>query len=202
MRADIPSETIARVFVPYARVLIFIACACLTPVHADEIPDTFGFGRTATAEEIAAVDIDIKPDGEALPPGSGTVAEGEVLYATHCAVCHGERGIGGPNDRLAVHGPGEAFPDSKNVDTWQHRTIGNYWPYATTVFDYIRRSMPMNMPGSLDADAVYALTAYLLYINHIVGADAVMDASSLPKVEMPARNRFVPDDRLKYREVH
>jgi len=213
LRADIPSETIGRVSgldwgkrmkknAGRFRHLMFLACFCQVSVLAQEIPDTFGFGTPATAEEIATVDIDIKPDGKALPAGSGTVAEGEALYAQHCAVCHGKDGEGGPNDRLAVHSADEPFPDSRDVDTWQHRTIGNYWPYATTLFDYIRRSMPMNLPGSLDADTVYALTAYLLHINHIVAADAVLDADTLPQIEMPARDKFVPDDRRKYRKVN
>ena len=88
------------------------------------------------------------------------------------------------------------------MDTWRHRTIGNYWPYATTIFDYIRRSMPMNLPGSLNADEVYALTAYLLYLNHIIAVDTELNADSLAQVEMTARDKFVPDDRRKYREVH
>ena len=182
--------------------LLLLACCGLVVAQAEEPPASFGIGRTATVEEIAAWDIDIKPDGKALPPGSGTVAEGEVLYVAQCAVCHGKEGAGTPNDRLVVHSTDEAFPDAANADTWRHRTIGNYWPYATTVFDYIRRSMPMNLPGSLNADEVYALTAYLLHLNHIVPADTELDAESLTKIEMPARDRFVPDDRQKYRDVH
>lgn len=182
--------------------LLLLACFGQVVAQAEEQPETFGIGRTATAEEIAAWDIDIKPDGAGLPAGSGTVAAGEALYVAQCAVCHGKEGIGGPNDRLVVHSTDEGFPDASNVDTWQHRTIGNYWPYATTLFDYIRRSMPMNLPGSLHADEVYALTAYLLYLNHIVAADTELDADSLARVEMPARDRFVPDDRRNYREVH
>ena len=152
--------------------------------------------------EIAAWDIDIKPDGQGLPVGSGTVGEGEALYVAQCAVCHGRTGVEGPNDRLVVHSAEESFPDARDVNAWRHRTIGNYWPYATTLFDYIRRSMPMNIPGSLDANEVYALTAYLLHLNHIVAADAELDAATLAQIEMPARDRFIPDDRQKYREVH
>jgi cytochrome c len=130
------------------------------------------------------------------------VSDGESLYAAKCAMCHGKTGVEGPNDRLVVHSADEGFPDAGNADSWQHRTIGNYWPYAPTVFDYIRRSMPMNIPGSLTADEVYALTAYLLFLNHIVPADTTLDAESLAEIEMPARDRFVPDDRQDYREVH
>ncbi len=166
------------------------------------MPVRFGFGHAATAEEIAAWDIDVMPDGTGLPPGSGSVAEGEALYVAQCAVCHGRTGVEGPNDRLVVHAPDEAFPDAADAATWRQRTIGNYWPYATTLFDYIRRSMPQNLPGSLDDDEVYALTAYLLHLNHLLPAEARLDAESLPRVEMPARDRFVPDDRLGHREVH
>jgi len=182
----------------------FILLACIAPgaAPADEPPPSFGFGKAATPDEIAAWDIDVMPDGQGLPAGSGSVAEGEALYAAQCAMCHGKTGVEGPNDRLVVESPDEGFPDAADADAWQHRTIGNYWPYATTVFDYIRRSMPMNMPGSLKADEVYALTAYLLHLNHILPAGATLDAASLAKIEMPARNRFVPDDRQEYREVH
>ena len=184
-----------------AGLMLFI-CLGAAPLLADEQPATFGFGKQATAEEIAAWDIDVTPDGQGLPAGSGTVAEGADLYAAQCFMCHGKTGVEGPNDRLVVHSTDETFPDATNADSWQHRTIGNYWPYATTVFDYIRRSMPMNIPGSLNADEVYALTAYLLHLNHIVPAETRLDAASLAKIEMPARNRFVPDDRQSYREVH
>lgn len=169
---------------------------------ADEAPASYGFGKDATAAEIAAWDIDVTPDGHGLPPGSGTIDEGELVYAAKCAVCHGKTGVEGPNDRLVVHSADESFPDASDANSWQHRTIGNYWPYATTLFDYIRRSMPMNIPGSLEANEVYSLTAYLLFLNHIVPAATRLDAATLAKIEMPARNRFVPDDRQKYREVH
>jgi len=182
--------------------ILFLACIAQSAALADELPPSFGFGKAATAEEIAAWDIDVRPDGRGLPTGSGSVAEGEALYATQCAMCHGKTGVEGPNDRLVVHSPDEAFPVAADVDAWQHRTIGNYWPYATTLFDYIRRSMPMNMPGSLEAGEVYALTAYLLHLNHIVPADTTLDAAALAGIEMPARDRFVPDDRQQYREVH
>lgn len=182
--------------------LLLFACLCQHSAQAQEWPDTFGFGETASADEIAAWDIDVKPDGQGLPAGGGTVDEGAALYAANCAVCHGKTGVEGPNDRLVVTSADESFPDASDVNAWQHRTIGNYWPYATTLFDYIRRSMPMNIPGSLEANEVYALTAYLLYLNHIVAADTLLDAANLAEVAMPARDRFVPDNRQDYREVH
>ena len=156
-------------------------------------PPTFGVGRAATPAEIAAWDIDIGPDGAGLPPGRGTAAEGAAIYAARCAGCHGKTGREGPNDVLVGRVTGDAFPFSH--DPKLPHTIGNYWPYATTVFDYIRRAMPPDAPGSLKDDEVYALVAQLLAWNDLIPADAVMDAGSLPKVRMPARTRFVPDDR-------
>lgn len=184
---------------------VFVAMIFLDSASADETASSqvlFGFGRPATSAEIAAWDIDVRPDGKGLPQGSGTAVEGAKIYATKCVACHGVDGSGGINDRLVVHSPAESFPDAARADTWQHRTIGNYWPYATTLFDYIRRSMPANLPGSLNNDEVYALTAHLLHLNHIVAGDAEMNAETLPRVEMPAKNNFVPDDRQEYREVH
>lgn len=159
----------------------------------------FGFGRPATAAEIAAWDIDVGPDGTGLPPGSGTVELGSTIYAARCAACHGPTGIEGPDDHLVGRIEGDAFPFGS--DPTQTRTVGNYWPYATTLFDYIRRAMPFDTPGSLRADEVYSLAAYLLFLNEIVPRDAVMDAETLPAVVMPARGRFVPDDRRGGPEV-
>jgi len=162
----------------------------------------YGFGSPATAEEIAAWDIDVRPDGAGLPPGSGTAAKGAEIYALKCAACHGGNGEGGLNDRLVVSSPDEPFPDSSDPDSWQHRTVGNYWPYATTLFDYIRRSMPYTLPGSLGDDEVYSLTAHLLHLNHIIAESDVMTAESLPEVVMPARGKFVMDDRQEHQEIH
>ena len=147
-------------------------------------PARFGIGRAATPEEIRALDIDVMPDGRGLPPGQGTVAEGAAIYAAKCASCHGRRGRAG-----------------RSIGSWEARcrkrgkTIGNYWPYATTLFDYTARSMPFLQPGTLSSNEVYGLVAYLLSLNKIVPDNAVMDATSLPKVKMPARDRFVKDDR-------
>jgi cytochrome c len=183
-------------------VLLFMTCSAAVADENDDASVVYGFGTPATAEEIAAWDIDVRPDGKGLPSGSGTPAEGAQLYAVRCAACHGTNGEGGLNDRLVVRSPDEPFPDAGDADTWAHRTVGNYWPYATTLFDYIRRSMPFTQPGSLEADEVYALTAHLLYLNNIIPADAEMNAQTLPDVEMPARGKFVLDDRQKYQEVH
>ena len=146
-------------------------------------PDRFGFGRPATSQQIAAWDIDVRPDGSGLPPGAGTVQEGRRLYTSKCASCHGVTGVEGPYSHLV------------SSDTSKAKTIGNYWPYATTLFDYIRRAMPFSAPGSLKNEEVYDLTAFLLYANNLIDSTTVMDASSLPKVKMRAKSLFVPDDR-------
>jgi S-disulfanyl-L-cysteine oxidoreductase SoxD len=156
-------------------------------------PARFGIGRPATPAEIAAWDIDVRPDGAGLPAGRATANDGAPVYAAKCARCHGATGKEGPNDRLAGRLPGDAFPFGRDASV--PHTIGNYWPYATTVFDYVRRAMPPDAPGSLADRDVYALTAYLLYLNELVPADAVIDAASLPKVKMPARDRFVVSPR-------
>ena len=153
----------------------------------------FGIGREAKPEEIAAWDIDIMPDGTGLPPGRGTPSEGATIFASRCAGCHGKTGKEGPNDVLVGREPRDGFPFSQEP-TPPH-TIGNYWPYATTVFDYIRRAMPPDAPGSLNDTEVYSLTAFLLHANELIPADAVIDATTLPKVAMPARDHFVPDTR-------
>ena len=135
----------------------------------------------------------MRPDGAGLPPGRGTTAEGAAIYASKCASCHGKTGKEGPNDVLVGREPRSGFPFSQDPKL-QH-TIGNYWPYATTVFDYVRRAMPPTAPGSLKDDEVYALTAFLLNANELFPADAVMDRTTLPKVQMPARQYFQPDPR-------
>ena len=156
-------------------------------------PATFGIGRSATPAEIAALDIDVGPDGVGLPPGRGTSAGGAPIYAARCAGCHGKTGKEGPNDVLVGRLPGDAFTFAR--DPKAPKTIGSYWPYATTVFDYIRRAMPPDAPGSLKDNEVYGLVAYLLSLNELIPADAVIDADALPKVKMPAHDRFVPDTR-------
>jgi cytochrome c len=138
-----------------------------------------------SAEEIAAMDISIGPDGAGLPTGSGTPKQGAEVYAAKCIVCHGPEGANGVNDRLA--GGQGTLTSATPV-----KTIGSYWPYATTVFDYVRRAMPYPTPHSLSDGEAYAVTAYLLHLNGIIGADDVMDARSLPKVKMPNQAGFIP----------
>ena len=150
---------------------------------------SLGIGHVASPAQIAGWDIDVRADGQGLPPGHGSVREGEKIFAETCAACHGAKGEGKPADRL-VGGFG-TLATSKPV-----RTVGSYWPYASTLFDYIRRAMPFNSPQSLTADQVYAVSAYILYLNDIVTEDTVLDATSLPRVEMPNRNGLTgPDPR-------
>ena len=169
--------------------------ALFTATAVAQTPARFGFGRPATPADIAAVDIDVRPDGAGLPAGRGTAAEGATIYASKCASCHGKTGKEGPNDVLVGREPRTGFPFSQ--DPKLPHTIGNYWPYATTVFDYVRRAMPPTAPGSLTNDEVFALTAFLLNANELIPADAVMDQATLPKVQMPARQFFMPDTRTQ-----
>jgi S-disulfanyl-L-cysteine oxidoreductase SoxD len=151
----------------------------------------FGFGQPATDEEIAGWDIDIAPDGAGLPSGSGTVQQGKELFDRLGAKCHGAKGEGGEGGAPPLVGGIGSLNTDKPV-----KTVGSYWPYATTLFDYIRRAMPADKPQSLAPDEVYALCAYLLYLNGIVEEDAVMDADTLPKVIMPNHAGFTsPDPR-------
>jgi S-disulfanyl-L-cysteine oxidoreductase SoxD len=161
-------------------------------------PARYAVGRRASAQEIAAWNIDVGPDGADLPPGRGTWAEGRATYAAKCASCHGARaeGVGqGPTGfpRLVGRDPREGFPFGQ--DFHHVKTIGNYWPHATTLFDYIRRAMPLTAPGTLTNDETYSLVAFLLGENEVVDRSARMDAAALRAVRMPARERFVRDDR-------
>jgi cytochrome c len=171
-----------------------------TSIHKN-MDEFFNFGRTATIEEIKAWDLDVSPDGTGLPEGNGTVGEGEILYASKCLFCHGVNGEGGINERL-VSRVGEEFPDENVACGFECRTIGNYWPYATTLYDYILRSMPMNAPGSLTNDEVYSISAYLLYLNRIISEDTQLNAENLKNVVMPARDKFINDDRLNFKIAH
>lgn len=165
--------------------LAVLSAGLISPVPSlgDTPPDTLAIGRAASAADIARWDIDVGPEGAGLPAGGATARQGEPIYAAKCAGCHGADGQKG-RDRLA--GP---------LTGGRHNTVGNYWPYATTLFDYIRRAMPLAEPGSLTDAEVYGLTAYVLYLNTLIAGDQMMNAESLPMVAMPANARFVPDDR-------
>ena len=175
-----------------------LACAGAETDDAPSVP-RFGFGHEPSAAEIAALDIDVMPDGTGLPAGSGTVQRGIALYEAQCVSCHGPTGREGPYDVLVGRVPNDEFPFGR--DRTVRSTIGNYWPYATTLYDYILRTMPFGNPGTLDADEVYSLVAALLHMNGIITEDAVMNAATLPAVVMPARDRFVVDDRKGGLEV-
>jgi len=148
----------------------------------------YGIGRTATPAEIAGWYIDIDRDGNNLPPGRGSVSRGHEVFDQQCASCHGAKGEGGLGDRL-VGGQG-TIATPKPV-----RTVGSFWPYAPTLFDYIRRAMPLNAPQSLDNNDVYAVSAYILNLNGLLPADATLDAKSLSAIKMPNRSMFVSDPR-------
>ena len=141
-------------------------------------------GQSLTAADLAAWNINVMPDGTGLPPGSGTSAKGAPIYAQKCAHCHGEQGKGGVNAAVVGGAPVKSMDATK--------TIANFWPYATTLFDFIRRAMPFQQPRSLTDDEVYALTAYILALNKLIGEQDVMDAQTLPKVRMPNRDGFIP----------
>jgi cytochrome c len=166
-----------------ATTLILISILAGTEADAADLPAGPDLGRAAADAEIAARDQDVMPDGRGLPPGSGTVVRGRALYAQHCQRCHGENGLGDSGDQLAGAEMGL-------TSDWPEKTIGNFWPYAPTLFDFIRRSMPMESPGSLSDDEVYALTGYLLNLNGILPEDAVLDAERLARVRMPNRDGF------------
>jgi len=141
-------------------------------------------GQPLTHGDLAPWELHVYPDGKGLPPGSGTMAQGAPIYAQKCAHCHGEQGKGAINAALV------GAPPIKSI--YSPKTIANFWPYATTVFDYIRRAMPWTAPRSLSDDEVYALTAYILAMNKIIGEHEVLNAQTLPKVKMPNRDGFIP----------
>jgi len=160
--------------------IVVLALALTSSAAFAQAPN---LGKPINPAEIAAWDINILPDGTGLPPGSGTPAEGARVYAAKCSACHGQNGKGGPNAALAGGNP------IKDMES--EKTIANFWPFATTVFDYIRRAMPWRQPRSLSNDEVYALTAYIFSINKVIGENDAMNAQTLPKVQMPNRGGFI-----------
>lgn len=166
-----------------------------------QLPERFGLGEAAPERLIDSLDIDVRPDGTGLPSGSGTAAEGAAVYSAQCARCHGAAGTGGSapsivtEEKLRVPG----FPFARIP--YYLPTVGTYWPYAPTLFGYVRKAMPQDAPGSLSNDQVYAVSAWILWRNDIIARDSVMNAATLPEVEMPARGRFVVDRRRGGSEV-
>ena len=148
------------------------------------VVETPRLGQPVTEAEVAGWDISIAPDGAGLPAGRGTSAQGALVYEAKCQTCHGAKGVGQPNDRL-VGGQGTLASKAPV------RTVGSYWPYATTVFDYVRRAMPYAQTQSLTSDEVYALTAYLLHQNGVIAEADEMNAQTLPRVKMPNRDNFI-----------
>lgn len=195
-----PERTLRRA---HASLAVFCVAAALagcavparddSPTRAFAAPDPSGVGRLAlgrvpTEAEIRGWDIDVAPDGSNLPPGSGTVAQGRAIYALQCVACHGENGKGAAMPAPLAGGAG-TLKTAKPL-----MTVGGYWPYATTLFDYIRRAMPFDRPQSLKPEEVYALTAYLLHLDGVVAADATMNAQSVTATKMPNRSAFFTYD--------
>ncbi len=165
--------------------LLAVVAALSTQAQAPDFPNV---GRKPTQEEIHAWDISVGPEGKELPPGSGTAKEGAALYAKKCVACHGADLQG----NRAVAAPRLMGGEGTLTTLHMQRSIGSYWPYATTIWDYINRAMPMGQGGSLKPDEVYALTAFLLYKNNIIKETDVIDEKTLPKVRMPNRPNFIP----------
>ena len=170
---------------------LLAATSALAVTSNAVLAETPNLGRAATPEEIASWDISIGPDGAGLPPGSGTARQGEAVYIAKCLACHGEKGAGKPNDAL-VGGRGTLVGDQAPV-----KTAGSFWPYATTLFDYVRRAMPLNESKSLSNDELYAVVAYLLRLNEIVGENDTINAQTLPTVRMPNVDGFMMFTRGK-----
>jgi mono/diheme cytochrome c family protein len=168
---------------------LLAAASALAVVSNAALAESPNLGRIAAPEEIASWDMSIGPGGAGLPPGSGTPKQGEAVYTAKCLVCHGEKGAGKPNDAL-VGGRGTLAGDQPPV-----KTVGSFWPYATTLFDYVRRAMPLNESKTLTNDEVYAVVAYLLQLNGITSENETIDAQTLPKVRMPNRDGFMTFSR-------
>jgi mono/diheme cytochrome c family protein len=182
-------------------VVLLAACSSNSSASAEPVRH-YAIGRAATPAEITSWSTEIGPDGAELPPGSGTVDAGAALYAAKCASCHGPKGEGIAPAYPALIGRDPKGENFVFATDWKiTRTIGNYWPYATTVFDYVRRAMPLTQPGSLSNDEVYALTAYLLAANQVIPMNSTLDAARLRAVKMPYVDRFVRDDRKGGHEV-
>jgi cytochrome c len=167
---------------------IQVPAAVALPPSAPRQAEIPAIGHAPAPEVLAAIDVDVLPDGRGLPSGSGTAEQGKPIYAARCASCHGASGREGPFDALA--GGQGTLATARPV-----KTVGSYWPYATTLWDYINRAMPFQQPHSLTPSEVYAVTAYVLSLSAIVGDRDVLSKDTLPQVKMPNRDGFMPDDR-------
>ena len=166
-----------------------ISAAALLALSSAAFAQSPNLGKPINPEDLASWDISIGPDGAGLPPGSGTAKQGEAVFTAKCQACHGEKGAGRPNDRL-VGGQGSLAGDKPPI-----KTVGSFWPYATTMFDYVRRAMPYNESKTLSADEIYAVVAYVLNLNGVIGDTDVINAQTLPHVKMPNRDGFIPFHR-------
>ena len=178
---------------PMRRAILGLAgCVCVVVFASlllgGQLPG-YGVGRTPTPEEIDSWDVIVGPEGKELPPGEGTAMAGREVFSLRCAECHGTEGQGADKGEPLVGGA-QTLTSPKPL-----KTVGSYWPYATTVWDYVSRAMPFDRPGTLTDDQVYAVVAYLLYLNGIVGEEEVINAATLPEVRMPNRDGFVADPR-------
>ena len=167
-----------------ASIAVVCVIVCVVSAGAAFAAEGPNLGKPLTPADIAAWDISVLPDGRGLPAGSGTAVQGAPIYAQQCAMCHGENGKGGTHSALLPKGPISSINGAE-------KTIANFWPVSTTLFDYIRRAMPWQQPRTLTNEEVYALTAYLLVLNKIIGENDVMNAETLPKVRMPNRDGFI-----------
>lgn len=180
-------EPLKPLLIGLGTLALVLACAWAVG-SAEESGGSYGLGRMATDDEIRVWNIDVSSTGEGLPAGQGTVKQGAQIFATKCAICHGPSGTEGPKDKLV--GGRDTLNTAKPI-----RTVGSYWPFAPTLYDYINRAMPFNAPGSLNPDEVYSVIAWLLFQNGIVKEDTVINAQTLPQVQMPNRNGFIQDPR-------
>jgi mono/diheme cytochrome c family protein len=183
------SKWLAAALFIWATALCSVSTVAVSAGQERANTSSYGIGSLASSADLAATDLTVFADGRGLPAGRGTAREGRAIFAAQCAACHGSRGEGTSTFPQLVGGVGSLKTDAPAL------TVGSYWPYATTLWDYTRRAMPYQKPGTLTPSDVYAVTAYLLYMNGIIGEDAVLDQRTLPAVRMPNRDGFIADQR-------